>query len=135
MSVSKSWAYVTEFGRETVTAWTIMREREKHGGKPLGKTYWSNRKPGERKLVKQVQKVGTTFWRCRNPSGLVQRAWLLAAFNALSSTGLIGAARCGFACGADRHVVIIRQRLLLSSTTATLMPQPSRSDSSLSVAG
>lgn len=62
MSVSKSWAYVTEFGRETITAWAIMRERAKRGGEPLGKTYWSNHKPGERKRVKQVQVEGTTFF-------------------------------------------------------------------------
>jgi len=62
MSVSKSWAYVREFGPEKITAWAISQERAKYGGRPLGKTYWSNHKPGQRKPVKQVQKAGTTFF-------------------------------------------------------------------------
>jgi hypothetical protein len=68
MSVTKSWAYVTEFGRERITAWAISRERAKYDGKPLGKTYWSNHKPGQRKPVKQVQKAGTTFFAYINPT-------------------------------------------------------------------
>lgn len=68
MSVRKSWAYVTEFGRETITAWAIMRERAKRGGEPLGKTYWSNHKPGQRRRVKQVQIAGTTFFSYINPA-------------------------------------------------------------------
>ncbi|CAJ3524233.1 Uncharacterised protein [Burkholderia pseudomallei] len=68
MSVSKSWAYVTEFGRERITAWAIMQERAKYDGKPLGRTYWSNHKPGRRKAVKHVQKAGTAFFAYINPA-------------------------------------------------------------------
>ncbi|CAG9202763.1 MULTISPECIES: hypothetical protein [Burkholderia cepacia complex] len=68
MSVSKSWAYVTEFGRERITAWAIQQERAKYEGKPLGRTYWSNHKPGRRKAVKHVQKAGTAFFAYINPA-------------------------------------------------------------------
>jgi hypothetical protein len=68
MSVSKSWAYVSEFGRERITAWAITHERAKYGGKPLGRTYWSNHKPGRRKPVKHVQKAGTAFFAYINPA-------------------------------------------------------------------
>ncbi|WP_423391972.1 hypothetical protein [Burkholderia sp. LMG 21824] len=68
MSVSKSWAYVTEFGRERITAWAIKQERAKYDGKPLGRTYWSNHKPGRRKAVKHVQKAGTAFFAYINPA-------------------------------------------------------------------
>jgi hypothetical protein len=52
MSVTKSWAYTTEFGFERITAWAITQERKKYGGQPLGKTYWSTHRPGQRKRLK-----------------------------------------------------------------------------------
>lgn len=71
MSVSKSWAYVSEFGRERITAWAISRERAKYDGKPLGQTYWSTHKPGRRKPVKHVQKGTTAFFAYINPADAV----------------------------------------------------------------
>lgn len=68
MSVSKSWAYESEFGRERITAWAISRERAKYDGKPLGLTYWSTHKPGRRKPVKHVQKGATAFFAYINPA-------------------------------------------------------------------
>ena len=68
MSASKNWAYVTEFGFQRITAWAITQERGKHGGKPLGRTYWSNDKPGQRKRVKQVQRDGSTFFAYLDPA-------------------------------------------------------------------
>lgn len=60
--MAKSRAYTTEFGFEKVTAWSLMQERKKYGGRPLGKTYWSTHKPGKRKSVKHVQKGDTAFF-------------------------------------------------------------------------
>lgn len=68
MTVSKTWAYLHEFGPERTTAWAIRQERAKYGGKPLGKTYWSNHKPGQRKPVKQVQTAEATFFAYINAS-------------------------------------------------------------------
>lgn len=68
MSVSKSWAYQSEFGSERITAWAISRERAKYDGKPLGLTYWSTHKPGRRKPVKHVQKGATAFFAYINPA-------------------------------------------------------------------
>lgn len=39
-----------------------MQERKQYGGRPLGKTYWSTHKPGNRKSVKHVQKGDTAFF-------------------------------------------------------------------------
>jgi len=66
MSVDKSWAYIDEFGPGRITAWEISQKRAEHGGKPLGKTYWSNHKSGQRKRVKQRQIGGTTFFAYMN---------------------------------------------------------------------
>jgi hypothetical protein len=71
MSVRKSWAYVSEFGRERITAWAISRERAKYDGKPLGQTYWSTHKPGRRKPVKHVQKGATAYFAYINPADAV----------------------------------------------------------------
>ncbi|AJX31217.1 PspA/IM30 family protein [Burkholderia oklahomensis] len=60
--MSKTWAYVGEFGSGRITAWAVSRERSKYGGKPLGRTYWSWHKPGKRKPVKHVQKSGSAFF-------------------------------------------------------------------------
>ncbi|CAG2266031.1 hypothetical protein [Burkholderia sola] len=60
--MSKTWAYVGEFGSGRITAWAVSRERSKYGGKPLGRTYWSWHKPGKRKPVKHVQKGGSAFF-------------------------------------------------------------------------
>ena len=62
MTVSKSWAYINEFGSETITAWAITQERAKYGNEPLKKTYWSNHPAGRRKRVKQVQRGRATFF-------------------------------------------------------------------------
>lgn len=61
-TVTKSRAYTTESGFEKITAWAVMQERKNYGGQPLGKTYWSTHKPGQRKPVKHVQKGGTAFF-------------------------------------------------------------------------
>lgn len=66
MSVGKSWAYLDEFGPDWITAWAITQERAKYGGRSLGKTYWSTHKPGHRKVVKQVQTDGATFFAYMN---------------------------------------------------------------------
>jgi hypothetical protein len=68
MSVTKSWAYTTEFGFERITAWAITQERKKYGWQPLGKTYWSTHRPGQRKRLKQIQKDGTTFFAYIDPA-------------------------------------------------------------------
>ena len=57
--MTKSRAYTTESGFDRITAWAVMQERKKYGGQPLGKTYWSTHKPGQRKPVKHVQTGGT----------------------------------------------------------------------------
>jgi hypothetical protein len=56
MSETKGWAYVTEFGSERITAWEVKRQRDRLGGGPLGKTYWSQHRKGERRKVKQMQR-------------------------------------------------------------------------------
>lgn len=69
MSISKSEAYASEFGRERITAWAISRECAKYDGKPVGgQTYWNNHKTGQRKPVKHVQKAGTAFFAYINPA-------------------------------------------------------------------
>jgi hypothetical protein len=60
--VTKSRAYTTEFDFEKITAWAVMQERNKYGGRPLGKTYWSIHRPGKRRPLKHVQKSGTAFF-------------------------------------------------------------------------
>lgn len=65
--MTKTRAYTDEFGFEKITAWSIMQERNKHGGKSLSKTYWSLHDPGHRKPMRQVQnKLGTTFFAYKN---------------------------------------------------------------------
>ncbi|WP_038489235.1 hypothetical protein [Janthinobacterium agaricidamnosum] len=59
MSETKGWAYVTEFGPQRITAWEVKRQRDLLGGGPLGKTYWSQHRKGERKKVKQMQRPHT----------------------------------------------------------------------------
>lgn len=66
MAVTKSGAYINECGPEKITAWAIRQRRRNYGGVPLGKTYWSNDKAGQRKPVKQVQKGGATFFSYLN---------------------------------------------------------------------
>lgn len=51
---SKRWAYLTEFGSDTISAWDIKQERALLGGGPLGITYWSQHRKGERRKVKHV---------------------------------------------------------------------------------
>lgn len=60
--MTKSRAYINEFGFERITAWAVMQERKRYGGQPLGKTYWSTHKPGQRKPVKHVQKANSAFF-------------------------------------------------------------------------
>ena len=56
MSETKGWAYVTELGPQRITAWEVKRQRDLLGGGPLGKTYWSQHRKGDRRKVKQMQR-------------------------------------------------------------------------------
>lgn len=58
MSATKPWAYVHEFGNERVTAWEIKRQRDLIGGAPLGRTWWSPHRKGERKRVTHTYRRG-----------------------------------------------------------------------------
>jgi hypothetical protein len=64
--VTKSRAYTTEFGFEKITAWAVMQERQRYGGRSLNKTYWSTHQPGNRKRLKHVNKGGTAFFSYLN---------------------------------------------------------------------
>ncbi len=55
---SKRWAYVTEFGFDLISAWAIKQERAALGGGPLGITYWSTHRQGERRKLKHVGPPG-----------------------------------------------------------------------------
>ena len=62
MAVGKSWAYLEEYGADTVQAWELKQERAKYGNKPLERVFWSNHQTGLRKPLKHKILGETTFF-------------------------------------------------------------------------
>ncbi|SAL09006.1 hypothetical protein AWB71_00004 [Caballeronia peredens] len=66
-NVEHPWAYVNATGSDHVSACQERIARIPHGGKPLGKTYWSPHRSGARLPMDHVVlKSGTTFFKYRN---------------------------------------------------------------------
>ncbi|MBU9227647.1 MULTISPECIES: hypothetical protein [Burkholderia cepacia complex] len=106
--MSKTWAYVGEFGSGRITAWAVSRERSKYGGKPLGRTYWSWHKPGKRKPVKHVQKNGSAFFAYINAGDDAQGGGGESLSHRLFKDAIAGLSTTRLRLGADsEHEITI----------------------------
>lgn len=106
--MSKTWAYIGEFGSGRITAWAVSRERSKYGGKPLGRTYWSWHKPGKRKPVKHVQKSGSAFFAYINASDDAQGGGGESLSHRLFKDAIAGLSTTRLRLGADsEHEITI----------------------------
>src|SRR5215216_3727505 len=56
MGVKNPWAFVTETGREWVTAYHVWQYRQRYGGRSIGRTFFSPHAPGRRKPMRHVDR-------------------------------------------------------------------------------
>lgn len=63
MSETKGWAFLSEHGKERISAYRVKAQRDEAGGRPLGIPFWSAHRAGKRVKMKHVvSNMGTPFF-------------------------------------------------------------------------
>jgi hypothetical protein len=62
MSATKGWAFLSEHGKDRISAYRVKALRDEIGGGPLGIPFWSTHRAGKRVKMKHVVKKATPFF-------------------------------------------------------------------------